>query len=109
MEVIVKQEDEVAVVVLSGFLQAESVPVFRDKFTEETIDSEKILLDCTDLEYLDSSGLATLVHIVKGLNARGAKMVIFGLPSAVYRVIQFTKLDRVLQIAGNKREATNLL
>ncbi|MBV6482016.1 MAG: putative anti-sigma factor antagonist [bacterium] len=90
---------------VSGFLDAGEVVRFRDEFLVETADENVILLDCSKLEYLDSSGLAALVNIYKNLTARGGKLAICGFSESILRVLKFTKLDRVFTIAEDFEEA----
>lgn len=101
-----RREGNIKIIAVSGFLDAGQVARFREQFLAESADEDVILLDCVALEYLDSSGLATLVSIYKGLTARNAKMVIFGFSESILRVLRFTKLDRVFSLAKDLTEAT---
>jgi len=105
MEISSSVEQGIKVVSVTGFLQTDSVGEFREKFAEETAADDRILLDCIGLEYLDSSGLAALVSIFKNLATRQAKLVIFGLPESILRVVRFTKLDQVFTLADNREDA----
>lgn len=101
-----RREGNLKVISVSGFLDAGQVARFRDDFLAESADEDVILLDCTALEYLDSSGLATLVSIYKILGSRNAKLIIFGFSESILRVLRFTKLDRVFTLAKDLSEAT---
>jgi anti-sigma B factor antagonist len=101
-----RREGNVKIISVSGFLDAGQVTKFREDFQAESAEEDAILLDCTALEYLDSSGLATLVSIYKALAARNAKLVIFGFSESILRVLRFTKLDRVFTLAKDLTEAT---
>ncbi len=107
MTCISRREGNVKIIAVSGFLDAGQVVRFREEFLAESADEDTILLDCTTLEYLDSSGLATLVSIYKTLTARNAKLVIFGFSESILRVLRFTKLDRVFILAKDFAEATS--
>jgi anti-sigma B factor antagonist len=101
MEIAPRVEGDVKIISVSGHLETSGVSVFRDRFLEETKDDDLILLDCAELEYLDSSGLASLVSLFKTLSARDAKLVICGLSDGILRVIRFTKLDKVFTLADS--------
>ncbi len=101
-----RREGNIKVVSVSGFLDAGQVARFREEFLAESAEEDSILLDCTALEYLDSSGLATLVSIYKTLASRNAKLVIYGFSESILRVLRFTKLDRVFILAKDLTEAT---
>ena len=78
---------------------------FKDMFFGEIERDTCIVLDCFKLDYLDSSGLATLVNIYKNLSVREARMVLCGLTEGILRVIEFTKLDNVFDIAETLENA----
>ena len=64
MELSTREENGVRIVSINGHLESGGVSEFRDRFLEETELDQEILLDCKALEYLDSSGLASLVSLV---------------------------------------------
>jgi anti-sigma B factor antagonist len=99
------REEGLVTLVVIGYLQADTVGTFRSRFLEETAADSRILLDCTKLEYLDSSGLAAFLTLFKTLSVRQAKLVIYGLSESILRVIYFTKLDRVFTLAENAESA----
>ncbi len=100
-----RREGNLKVISVSGFLDAGQVARFREEFLAESAEESVVLLDCTALEYLDSSGLATLVSIYKTLSSRNAKLIIFGFSESILRVLRFTKLDRVFNLAKDYSEA----
>jgi anti-sigma B factor antagonist len=92
-------EDEVKVISISGNLESSCVSQFKDLFFNEIEGNERIVLDFSKLDYLDSSGLAALVNVYKNLNVRNARMVMCGLSEGILRVIELTKLDKVFEIS----------
>lgn len=105
MELSARKEGGVLVLSVSGMLDSGHANRFREDFLDKAAEETRIVLDCEGLSYLDSSGLAILVNIQKGLSDRDARMVICGLSDGVLRVIRFTKLDRVFSLAENCEEA----
>jgi anti-sigma B factor antagonist len=98
-------EDGVKVISISGNLESRCVSQFKDLFFNEIEGNKRIVLDFSKLDYLDSSGLATLVNIYKNLNVRNARMVMFGLSEGILRVVELTKLDEVFEISGTLPDA----
>jgi anti-sigma B factor antagonist len=105
MEISARQEGPLKIVSLSGILDTGQVSLFRERFLDETAGDKLVVLECTGLEYLDSSGLAAFVNIFKNLNERQDKLVICGLSETILRVVRFTKLDRVFTLATDLEEA----
>lgn len=54
-----------------------------------------IVLDCTNLEYIDSMGLGALVAIVKKVKNYKGNFHITNLNSSVAKVFRITNLDKV--------------
>lgn len=49
-----------------------------------------VIIDCTNLEYIASSGLRILLSILKGARAGGSKVVIRGVNDDIKNVFQMT-------------------
>ena len=105
MNISSRREGALKIISVTGFLDAAQASRFHEEFMIESSEEDSVLLDCTALEYLDSSGLATLVNVYKALAARNAKLVIYGFPQSILRVLRFTKLDRVFTLANDLIEA----
>lgn len=57
-------------------------------------------IDCSGLEFLDSSGLGTLVSIQKLASERGGKMRLLKPGPTVMQVLELTRLHRVFEIVA---------
>lgn len=53
-------------------------------------DGRDIIIDCTDLEYIASSGLRILISILKGAKAKGSKVIIKNLNDDIKNVFKLT-------------------
>ena len=60
----------------------------------------------TKVAYVDSSGLATLVGILKNMRSYGGKMRIAGMSPKVKSLFEITKLDKLFEIMASEEEAT---
>ena len=49
-----------------------------------------VIIDCTNLEYIASSGLRILLSILKGARAGGSKVVMRGVNDEIKNVFQMT-------------------
>ena len=71
---------------------------FKDKMRELTDHpAERVLLDLSQVEFLDSSGLGAVVGSMKQLG-RGRKLDLAGLTPTVDKVFRMTRMDSVFRI-----------
>jgi anti-sigma B factor antagonist len=61
-----------------------------------SLPGDEVEIDCTELAFLDSSGLGMLVDVQ---NETGKQIVLHNLPHQCRRVVELTGLDRVFKIA----------
>lgn len=64
-----------------------------------------IQIDCTCLEFLDSSGLSALIETSRMAKAVGGKVQLLNLPDHTVHILQMTSLDRLFEISRIDREA----
>lgn len=105
MELTTLVENGVKILAVQGRLDSTSVGAFRERFNEETLEDDVVILDFSGLDYLDSSGLATLVNLYKNMQSRSGRLAMCGLSENVMRVVRFTKLDRVFTLADTREQA----
>jgi anti-sigma B factor antagonist len=65
----------------------------------------RILIDCTGLSYIDSSGIAVLIEALQRLRAQGARLKLFGVRESIRQIFDLAKLDKVFEIYGDKESA----
>lgn len=93
---------------INGIVDINTSPEFKkafDHFINE--DHNKIVIDLTDVGYIDSSGLATLVEIFKKLRNAGGKFKLVGLSEKIKGLFEITKLDKLFDIKKDEEEAIN--
>ena len=68
-----------------------------------------ILLNLTELEFMDSSGLGALLNADRTAKENEGFLVIYGLNENNSNLIRIAKLDKVLLLAPTQKEALDLL
>lgn len=58
----------------------------------------QIVMDCSELSYVSSSGLRVFLMLQKGVNAAGAKMRIINMSEAIKQVFKITGFSSILNI-----------
>lgn len=58
----------------------------------------KVILNLVEVNYIDSSGVASLVEGLKASRDIGARLILFGLSPIAHEVLQLSKLLNVFEI-----------
>ena len=68
-----------------------------------------MLIDFSDVGYIDSSGLATLIEMLQRLKKSGGKLCFSSMSEKVKNVFEITKLDKLFSIFDSRQEALSSL
>lgn len=94
----IRQQDHVALVDVGGHLTYFEVRALRDSVQSLLREGlRNILLNLSELEYLDSSGIGELARIYVTVVKQGGTMKVVGLAPKVEEVLKITHLSQVLQ------------
>lgn len=58
----------------------------------------QLLLDCSGITFMDSSGIAVLLRLFHRMSALGGQMNAFGLPQQAEKVLKAAGLDKLIPI-----------
>jgi anti-sigma B factor antagonist len=96
----------VAVVSCHGRIMfGEEATALRDSLKEALNKTPKMVLNLSDVSYVDSGGLGTLVGVYSSARASGADIRLTGLGQRLRDVLQITKLATVFAVYGSEEEA----
>jgi anti-sigma B factor antagonist len=94
--VTVRQADDVALVAVTGRLTSFESKAFREMIQGLLKDGHtNIVLNLTELEYLDSSGIGELVRNYMSVVKKGGAMKVVGLAPRVEEILKVTQLYQV--------------
>ena len=93
------------VVEVAGELDLHTSPPLREHVLE-LIDggTDRLALDMTRVDFMDSSSLGSLVTCLKRIRERDGKLVLVGVGGTPMKVLTLTGLDRVFDIVGSTSE-----
>lgn len=106
----IKMEDKngISIYRMTGDIDINTSPEVKKSFDQVVKDKkDKVVIDLSDVGYVDSSGLATLVEILKNLRAYGGKLKLSSLSDKVRGLFEITKLDKLFDIVSSEEEATS--
>ena len=97
----ITDENDKLVLDLSGDLDVYSEEEFKSLIEDEieTVNKD-ILIDIKNLDYLDSTGLGSLIFILKEIEKDGHKIVIENLNNSILKLFKITKLEDMFEIRG---------
>lgn len=71
---------------------------FKDRMRELTqVDARRVVLDMSDIAFIDSSGLGAIVAVMKALGP-DRKLELSGLTLTVQKVFRLTRMDTIFLI-----------
>lgn len=88
---------------VNGEINISTSPDLKKHFEKQP--SKKIVVDLEKVTYIDSSGLATLVEILKKTKSQGGMLGLSGMSDKVKSLFEITKLDKLFSIFRNQDEA----
>ncbi len=107
----ITEENNIQVLVLSGELidknQANDLVKHIDELLVEG--KNKLIIDLSDLKYMNSSGLNVLIQLLTKTRTNGGESVIFNVNKKVNDLLVITKLNTLFKVADNKEAAIKLL
>jgi anti-sigma B factor antagonist len=99
MQINERTEDAVPVVSITGDIDLETSPQLRTflraKASQKT---PKLLLDFGGVNYIDSSGLATLIEYFQSVQGSGGKMALAALSPRVKNVFEIVRLEQIFSL-----------
>lgn len=105
---VVKDKTMGGIVVLSvdGEINFNSSPDFRKAFLK-VLDSKakKVVINLSNVAYVDSSGLATLVEALQKTKSNGGRLRLAGLCAKVKSLFEITKLEKLFEIFSTEEDA----
>ena len=91
-------------VIIHGDVDLKTARNFRGALDDAAQDGKpRLIVDMSEVPFMDSSGLAALMGAHKALRAHTRMVVV--VPENLRRIFEVTKLDDILSIAGSLPEA----
>ncbi len=95
----------------SGVIDFSNSTDFKDKIKTEYINQGKVnlIIDLSDVEYVDSSALGVLVGLQRACRLNGGTFALCGLHENIMRIFQITSLSSVFRIFSTIEDAIKAL
>ena len=92
---------------LSGELDAYDAPALRAAFADAVsgLDGGAVVLDLSDVTFLDSTALGTIVGLLRRVREGGGELRVVLPETEARRIFELTALDRALDIRPSRESA----
>jgi anti-sigma B factor antagonist len=97
---------DAGVIEIHGEITAFAEDVLMDAYTQASNGSKKsIVLDFSDLDYMNSSGIGLLVTLLIRANRQNQRVSAVGLDDHYKQIFELTRLDEAIGIYDSEAEA----
>jgi anti-anti-sigma factor len=101
-----EKSGDILICVLEGEIDISNSSQLRKTFDDFIKRNEKkVLVDFSDVSYIDSSGLATLIEMLQRIKKVGGKMRSCSMNQKVSNIFEITKLHKLFEIFDNRETA----
>lgn len=98
---IIKME-KTSMVSIKGEIDIYSIEKFRE-IIEEKIRTQapEIILDCSELSYMDSTGMGVLIELRNKTKEMGQKIIMINPRPNIKKLLSLTGVDKIIEIVDN--------
>ncbi|MBL6931362.1 MAG: STAS domain-containing protein [Rhodospirillales bacterium] len=104
MEHEISERDGALIVGFSGDVDLQSSPEARKILLQCVARKMPVLVDLSAVNYIDSSGIASLVEALQTARKGGGSLMLVSVSEAALRVLELARLDKVFTISGSIEE-----
>ncbi len=90
---------------VAGHIDLGTSPALRKTMLECLKGTERLAVNLAAVKYIDSSGIASLLEVLKEARNKSKAFVLFGLTVGVREVLQLTRLTGVFEIYDDEEKA----
>lgn len=106
MAVKIESKSGLTICHIDGEIDINSSPGIKKTFDKLIANkTPKIIVNFSKVTYVDSSGLATLVEILKNMRTYGGRLRLANLASKIKSLFEITKLEKLFEIMATEEEA----
>jgi len=103
---ILEEKDNI-VVKISGEIDVFNVSQFNERVSNIKLDKKNIVINVSDLEFLDSSGLGVLIELSKKANQKDLVVELHNPPDHILKLLSTTGVDKLFKIKMDQNYILN--
>lgn len=103
----ISERQGASVVTFTGEVDLESSPVAREILLKCFESTSKVIVDLSEVTYIDSSGVASLVEALQAAKKNGSQFGLAAVSEPTRRVLELARLDKVFTLYNSVDEGLN--
>ncbi|GAB4290969.1 MAG: STAS domain-containing protein [Ignavibacteriaceae bacterium] len=104
----IKNQNDVNIIYLKGFLDAHTAPVLENNFSELIkADKYNIVVNFKDLNYISSAGLGVFMAFIEKVREKNGDIKLAGMNEKVYNIFDLLGFPLLYEIYPTEEEAIN--
>jgi anti-sigma B factor antagonist len=92
---------------LTSDADADAKGVYSD--IKDKYSSQKIIINFENTKYINSSGIATLIHIIQDVNEKGGVIAFVGMSDHLKKVMNIVGISDFVRIYNSNTDAVNVI
>ncbi|MFY9841468.1 MAG: STAS domain-containing protein [Terriglobales bacterium] len=105
MESSTRNVNGITIVDVVGQIDLGNSPTLRKTLMDSLKATDRVAVNMIAVKYIDSSGIASLLEVLREARQTKKRFVLFGLTGAVSQVLQLTRLTGVFEIRETEEQA----
>jgi anti-sigma B factor antagonist len=103
-----REQEGIAILDLKGRLVVGDASLLREKVNEESaVGRVNVIVNLAEVDYIDSTGLGTMVICFTSLQKAGGALKLCNLNRRNIELLLLTKLSTIIELFGAEQEAIN--
>ncbi len=107
MDVQTRKAQAALIIDLKGQVDLFSSPKMRSAILDAINSKQvrRVAINLTEVSYIDSSGVASLVEGLQMARSKSCRLVLFGMQQGAREVLELARLDKIFDIRMTEQEA----
>jgi anti-sigma B factor antagonist len=107
VQISARRDDKTTIFDVSGDIDFANSPELRESVLREIreIRTPRVVLNLSQVHYIDSSGVASLIEGLKASRDLGSRFILTGLSTSAREVLQLSRLTKVFEIYDTEEQA----
>jgi len=109
MQAKIEDKNGIKICYIEGEINANTSPMLKKKLEDILKNkSRKVVINFCSVSYIDSSGLATLVELLKNVKSFSGELKLTNMQSKIKNLFEITKLEKLFNILETEEDAIKL-
>ncbi len=108
MNLSTRKHANTCIVDIAGDVDLRGSPALRKLLFEALTESPKVVINLTEIRYMDSSGIAVMIEALKNSQKLNREFALFGMNTRVQAVFKLTHVIQLFQVFDTEEQALGI-